>query len=247
MRVAARRSLSIVCAAAWTMLTVTVSPLSGQSAPASGTSNRNQPGATKVSGEYKPPRTAWGDPDVAGLYNNDAEFRTPLERPAQFDGRRLEDITPQELLAFKKELKDRDIKIAHPPQGVPGSFLPGGNSFLADLLFADPLVSGHQAWFIVDPPDGKIPPMTAEGRQRNEARAAARKNSGRGAWDSHEDAGLFVRCIIRGNPPEIMLPSVYGNQYEIHQSPGIVAIRYDWMHETRIIPVDGRPHVASSV
>jgi hypothetical protein len=105
---------------------------------------------------------------------------------------------------------------------------------------------GSQAWLITDPPNGKIPPMTAEATQRIAARAAARKASGRGPADSWEDRSLYDRCITRGLPGS-MMPAIYGNGYQILQAPGYVTIIYEMIHEIRVIPLDGRPHTSSNV
>ena len=78
------------------------------------------------------------------------------------------------------------------------------------------------------------------------ARNAARKASGRGPADSWEDRSLYDRCITRGYPGS-MLPAIYGNQYEIVQAPGYVAIRYEMIHETRVIPLDRRPRLDSAI
>jgi hypothetical protein len=101
-------------------------------------------------------------------------------------------------------------------------------------------------WFVVDPPDGKIPPLTPDGRARQTGRAAARKASGRGPADSYTDRSLYDRCISRGLPGS-MMPAIYGNSYRITQAPGIVAITYEMIHETRIIPLDGTPHLPPSI
>jgi hypothetical protein len=101
-----------------------------------------------------------------------------------------------------------------------------------------------RAWLVVDPPDGKVPPQTPEAQQRAAARQAARK--GRGPADSWEDRSLYDRCITRGIPGS-MMPAIYGNSYQIQQGPGVVTITYEMVHDTRVIPLDGRPHLASSV
>jgi hypothetical protein len=108
------------------------------------------------------------------------------------------------------------------------------------------MVKGSQAWLVVDPPDGKIPPMTQSGQARIAARAAARRALGHGPSDSWEDRSYYDRCITRGLPGS-MIPAIYGNSYEIVQSPGFVAITYEMIHETRIIPLDGKPHVGSKI
>ena len=178
---------------------------------------------------YTPGRTPWGDPDISGVYTNNDESLTPFERPAQFEGRRLEDITPAELEALRdqrsdaREEADRNRAEFRSPIHWFENFFP----------------QNSRAWLVTDPPDGKVPPQTDEARQRAAARAQAR--AGRGDADSYEDRSLYDRCISRGLPGS-MMPAIYGNAYEIHQGPGYVAIRYEMVNETRIIPLDGRPH-----
>jgi hypothetical protein len=105
---------------------------------------------------------------------------------------------------------------------------------------------GSQAWLVIDPPDGKIPPLTPEARNKAQARAAARKASTRGPADSYEDRSLYDRCITRGLPGS-MMPAIYGNQYQIVQGPGYVAILYEMIHETRVIPLDGRASIGKAI
>ena len=104
---------------------------------------------------------------------------------------------------------------------------------------------------IIDPADGKMPAMTEEAQRRTPWRDPRR--TGRAAssfsnagFDSHLDFSLTDRCITRGYPGS-MLPAIYGDSYQIVQAPGYVAIRYEMVHETRIIPLDGRPHVSKGV
>ena len=182
------------------------------------------------------PRTPWGDPDLQGNYTNTYENGTPLERPDAFAGRRLEDIKGEELARIRRDIEKRTIGNFQGPIHAPDHWWQDNLS----------LEKGSQAWFVVDPPDGKIPPMTPEARQRIAARAEARKKSGRGPADSYEDRSLYDRCITRGLPGS-MMPAIYGNSYEIVQSPGFVAIRYEMIHEARVIPLDGRPHSAKAI
>ncbi|HEU4689608.1 MAG TPA: hypothetical protein VFS23_14640, partial [Vicinamibacterales bacterium] len=109
--------------------------------------------AQQAARPYSPPRTPWGDPDLQGTYTNKYEQSTPLERPAQFVGRRVEEVNGAELAAV---LEKRNTQVVERAAGV-GSF-----------EFRDPLqvTKGSRAWLIVDPPDGKIPPLTPEARQR---------------------------------------------------------------------------------
>ena len=93
-------------------------------------------------------------------------------------------------------------------------------------------------WFVTDPPDGKIPPMTPEARQRIAARRPTGSSFSNGVYDSYESLSLYDRCITRGYPSS-MLPAIYGDSYQIIQGQGFVAIRIEMIHETRIIPLGG--------
>ena len=192
---------------------------------------------------YVAPRTPWGDPDLQGNFTNKYEQNTPFERPAEFDGRRVEDIKGRELAAL---LEKRQQQVDARQTGV------------GPDVFRDPLdvVKGGRAWLVVDPPDGRIPPVTAEARRRIASYELAldlvnarRRNAssfGDGPFDGPEDLSLFDRCITRGVPGS-MLPFLHGNSYQIVQAPGLVAIRYEIMHEARVIPLDGRPHAGAGI
>src|SRR6185436_16520881 len=95
---------------------------------------------------------------------------------------------------------------------------------------------------------GAIPPVTPEGQKRAAARSAATAAARRvrGPADSAEDRSLYDRCITRGLPAS-MMPTIYGNSYQIIQGQGYVAIRYEMIHETRIIPLDDRPHLGQTI
>jgi hypothetical protein len=192
--------------------------------------------SSTVVGQHAGPRTPWGDPDLQGTYTNTYENGTPLERPDQFAGRRLEDIKGEELASIRREIQTRTIGQFLGPIHAP-------ENWWQDNLYLD---RGSQAWWVVDPPDGKIPPLTPEAQRRASARAAARKASTRGPADSYEDRSLYDRCISRGLPGS-MMPAIYGNQYQIVQAPGYVAIVYEMIHETRVIPLDGRQQLGTSI
>jgi hypothetical protein len=177
------------------------------------------------------PKTPWGDPDLQGWFTNLAEDGTPLERPDQFAGRRLEDIKGEELAAIKRASQQRTLTEFAGPLHAPEHF------WQDDLN----LEKGSQAWLVVDPPDGKIPPLTPEAQQRTAQRNQARRAAGRGPSDSYEDRSLYDRCITRGLPGS-MMPVIYGNSYQILQSPGYVMIGYEMVHEMRVIPIGAAPH-----
>jgi len=149
----------------------------------------------------------------------------------------MEDITPAELAKLVKARQEQTIERA------PGlSEFPGATSPMH--WFENYNAVNSRPWLVIDPPDGKVPPNTAEAQKRNTDRQAARK--GRGPADSWEDRSLYDRCITRGIPGS-MMPAIYGNSYRIHQGPGFVTITYEMVHDTRVIPLDGRPHVAGSI
>jgi hypothetical protein len=187
-------------------------------------------------GHWTPPKTSWGEPDLQGTYTNTYENGTSFERPDEFAGRRLEDIKGEELASMRRAIQKRTIANFEGPIHAP-------DNWWQDNLF---LERGSQAWLVVDPPDGRIPPLTPEAAERQAARAVAGRNNGRGPADSHEDRSLYDRCISRGLPGS-MLPAIYGNQYQIVQSPGYVAILYEMIHETRIIPINGGPHLNGQI
>ena len=198
-------------------------------------------GAATVSGQtrkaYTPAKTAWGDPDLQGTYTNKDESGIPFERPSQFAGKTNADVDDEEL----KELIEARAKAAvDRAPGIGGADTGAGPTHWYENYGA----RNSRAWLVVDPADGAIPPATAESTTRNAERARLR--SGHGPADSPEDRSLYDRCITRGIPGS-MMPAIYGNSYEIIQSPGWVAIRYEMIHETRLIPLDSRPHVREGI
>jgi hypothetical protein len=186
---------------------------------------------------WTPPRTAWGDPEIAGVFTNSDESGIPFERPAQFEGRRVEDVTPAELADIVRQRQQQTVERAPTLSEFPGATSPLH-------WFENYNAANSRAWLVSDPPDGKVPPVTAEGQARAAARALAR--SAHGPADSWEDRSYYDRCITRGIPGS-MMPAIYGNSYQIHQGPGYVAIRYEMVNETRLIPLDGRPHLGDTI
>jgi hypothetical protein len=187
------------------------------------------------------PRTPWGDPDLQGNYTNKYETSTPFERPKEFEGRRMEDITAHELAAAVARRQDDTLARAKFFGGDPEGKI--GNS--AEFRDIYEITKGSRPWFVIDPQDGKIPPLLPEARTRI-ANAPRTGSFGNGPFNSHEDFSLMDRCITRGLPGS-MLPGQYGNSYQIVQGPGFVAIRYEMVHETRVIPLDNRERVAAPI
>jgi hypothetical protein len=190
---------------------------------------------------FTAPRTPWGHPDLQGTYSNDDETGTPMERPRQFEGRRQEDLTPEE---FAKLVKDRNEAFV---KGVEGTEFAGGLRPPAHLIFDSFERKNKRAWLVVDPLDGKIPALTEEARKRPRALAGISTNANpNGPFNSWLDMGLYDRCITRGIPSS-MMPAGYGSYYRIVQSPDSVAITYEMIHETRVVPFSDRPRVSPSI
>ena len=184
---------------------------------------------------YTPGRTPWGDPDLQGDYTNSNEYATPLERPDRFAGKRLEDFTPAELAAIRRDAEKEAIDgLAPGPRGPDYWWLENLD-----------LKQRRQPWLVVDPPDGRIPPLTANGRRRAQAAGRPKSSFLGGPFNGPDDLGLLERCISRGVPGS-MIPVMYGNNYQIFQTPGFVVITYEIIHEARVIPLDGRPHVGAA-
>ncbi|MQA28981.1 MAG: hypothetical protein GEU82_03955 [Luteitalea sp.] len=149
-----------------------------------------------------------------------------MERPAALEGRTT--LTDEEVAQL--ESADQARADRAPRAGDPGTY----NAFWTDRGRR----SG-QTSMVVDPPDGKFPPLTAVGQQAQKSRA-------RGA-DSWEDRHLWERCITRGGMPNAMFPRAYNNNAQIFQTPEYVVILLEEIHETRIIPLDGRAHLPQQV
>jgi hypothetical protein len=196
------------------------------------------PASTLAQHGWTTPRTPWGDPDLQGQYSNKYETSTPFERPKEFEGRHISDVKPDELAAAVKKRQADTLERAKYFGGDPEGRI--GNS--AEFRDIYEITKGSRPWFVIDPPDGTIPPLVPEARARIAAQPRV-GSFGSGPFNSHLDFSLWERCITRGLPGS-MLPGQYGNSYEIVQAPGIVAIRYEMVHETRVIPLDGRSHAS---
>jgi hypothetical protein len=179
-------------------------------------------------------RTPWGDPDLQGAYTNSDESLIPMERPDTLKGKALSEVTSDELEKLNEERNEARVEADKQRWELRSPL----------HWFENHNPKNSRAWLVVDPADGKIPPITAEAKARASARAQARK--GRGEADSYEDRSLYDRCITRGLPGS-MMPAIYGNSYEIVQGPGFVAIQYEMVNELRVIPLDGRPHLSSTI
>ena len=185
---------------------------------------------------YTSPKTPWGDPDLQGGWTNVNENGIPFERPDALAGKQLEAVDDSELAELVKERDEARLK---------GAAAIGGRETGAGPVhwYEHYGAKNSRAWMVIDPADGRIPAQTQATIARLGARGGGR--GGRaggdgGGADSWLDRSLYDRCITRGLPGS-MMPAIYGNAYDITQAPGIVAIRYEMIHETRIIRLDASP------
>jgi len=182
--------------------------------------------------KYTAPRTPDGQPDLQGVWA--MATLTPLERPAEFAGKTF--LTEQEAAAYERRTLEQ-VNSDRRDGGSDADLRRNYNEFWRDR--GSKVVASRRTSLIVDPPDGRIPPLTQEMRRKRAAQAeAARVPRG------PEDLALRIRCISRGLP---MVPTPNNNFFQIVQAPGTVGILQEMMYEMRIIPLDGRPHASSGV
>jgi hypothetical protein len=183
--------------------------------------------ALMMAASWSAPKTPDGQPDLEGTWTN--ATITPFERPAELSSKAV--LTTEEAAELEKRAAENHVD--RPPKpGDVGSY---------NQVWTDPgtkVVSTRQTSLVVDPPDGLVPITAAAATERDYKLA---HNS-----DSYIYMSVWDRCITRGMPAG-MFPAGYNNAYQIVQTPGYVVILYEMIHETRIIPLDGRPHVSSNI
>jgi hypothetical protein len=199
---------------------------------------------------YVVPRTAWGDPDLQGKWPSTGMMGVPLERPVSLgDKAQLtdEELAARTAQAQRQAAQDEEEFVA--PRSIPTA-----EALLTGAGSGPP---GHwgergrptrQTSLVVDPPNGRIPPMTPEGERRTATIPASRyyDNSGAGVFNGPDDLSVYDRCITRGLIGS-MVAVGYNAGNEIVQGPGWVAIRNEMIHETRLIPLDGRTHLPPAI
>ncbi len=184
-----------------------------------------------------PPKTPWGDPDISGVFTTKDEANTPFERPAEWVDRRMADITPTELTEAITKRQQEAVEFA-PFFG--GGEPQDGVAIAVPIHWFDNLAAiNSRPWFVIDPPNGQVPPLTTEA----ETQAIPRAPLG-GRRDSYIDRSLGDRCIAWG---AWRLPTIYSNSHQIVQTPDHVVIRQEQVHEARIVPLDGRSPVDQNI
>tara|TARA_B110000858_G_C17810153_1_gene480727 strand:+ start:25377 stop:26348 length:972 start_codon:yes stop_codon:yes gene_type:complete len=185
--------------------------------------------------DYQATLTPWGHPDLQGVW--DRRTITPLQRPERFAGKAF--LNADEIAAYETASAARND----------GRSLDSGRSGITvhdpdDLDYGDKVLSGGQTSLVVDPPNGLIPALTEAAQMRAAERAKYRAS--RGPADSWTDRSLAERCLTWG-VPQGMLPQAYKNNIQILQTPNEVLILNEIIHDIRIVPLDDKPHLPSSV
>ena len=185
-----------------------------------------------VKEDYTPPRSEWGHPDFEGAWTSDAVHGVPRDRPAQFGDRMF--LTDAEYAEREAaEAKTREAAFNASGLGTAGR----DRAWRGEITFR--LTS-----LTVDPPDGRTPKVVPDAEKRRAPRD--RGSFGAGPFNTPDDFTLYDRCITRGIAGSI-LPVVYGNGNRIVQTPDAFVLSYEMVHDTRVIPLDGRPHISSSL
>jgi hypothetical protein len=175
--------------------------------------------------------------DLQGVWTNTTI--TPLERPVNLAGKQV--FTPEEAAKYEKETNQRndaDNRESNPEADVNHAY----NQFWWDR--GTKVVPGLRTSLIVDPPDGRVPSLTPEAQQRMAAQGAYTREH---STDGPENRSLQERCLNWPTAGPPMLPSFYNNEYQIVQTPSTVAIVIEMIHDVRIIPIDGSPHLPNSI
>ena len=197
--------------------------------------------AGAASGQTNPPRTADGLPDIEGIWSNASII--PLERPKELAGKST--FTASEFADYKKTVFAR-VNRDRPGQKGVGTY----NQFWWDQDAR--MAPNLHTSLILDPPDGRVPPLTAEAQRRMEER---REYARQHPADGPEDRSLMERCLLFPTTGPPMLPSFYNGtifgplttNYQIVETRDYVIIYIELNHEVRRIPLDGRPHLAANV
>ena len=173
---------------------------------------------------YDTPRTRWGEPDLQGVWTGNAAHGMPLERPADLAA--VETLTPDQAAARRE-------------RGTLRSIWGYEREWRDTTLGYDKMTPSTRVAMIIDPPDGRLPAMTPEGKRMADKTRQAREQYANVPPAGPEDLSAYVRCITKGLPG-MMMPSIYNNGLQIVQGPGYVAIQKEMIHEARAIPTKAR-------
>ena len=197
-------------------------------------------GAVQVAAQDDVPLTGWGQPDLHGVW----DFRsiTPLQRPE--DSADKEFLTEEEAASLEQAAVDRDLRLWEQAsrRTEAGENVGGYNNFWMDR--GHRTVGTKRTSLIVDPPDGRMPSLTAAGQRRADERREYREAHPADSW---VDFSAGVRCILGFNAGPPFTPSAYNNNMQLFQTPNHVVIMTEMVNTARVVPLDGRPHLDSTV
>ncbi len=228
-----------------------LAPLAAQ-APAAGRAAKfqppaNVPGAAAVKAfvtarmakGFTPPKTPWGDPDISGVFTTKDEANTPFERPDEWAGRKMEDITPKEFAEALVQRQQRALELA-PFAGGGDDLVEQGVAIAVPIHWFDNLTAKNsRPWFVIDPLEGKLPalaPTAAEYKVKVPGFLSPER-------DSYTDRSTTDRCI---GGTVWRVPTLYGNSHDIVQTPNYVTFRYEAQRTTRTIRLN-QPHISPTI
>ena len=191
-------------------------------------------GAVPATAQGDAPRTAWGQPDLQGVW----DFRsiTPMQRPEDLADKEF--LTEEEAAQLEQDAVERDVRLweAAPRRTEAGANVGGYNNFWMDRGLK--AVGTRRTSLIVDPPNGRMPSMTPDGQRRADDRREYLNENPAGSW---LDFSAGVRCVLGFNAGPPFTPSAYNNNMQLFQTPDHVVIVTEMVHTARIVPLDGRP------
>ena len=197
-------------------------------------------GAVQVAAQSNVPRTGWGQPDLQGVW----DFRsiTPMERPEDLANKEF--LTEEEAATLEQEAVDRDVRLWEQAsrRTDAGGNVGGYNNFWMDR--GHRTVGTRRTSLIVDPPNGRMPPMTPDGERRSEARREDLRENPAESWESFSSG---VRCILGFNAGPPMNPSAYNNNMQLFQTADHIVLVTEMVHTARVVPLDERPHLSSEI
>ena len=188
------------------------------------------------------PRTPWGDPDIQGLFTTDDELGVPFERPESQGTREMltdAEFAERQAQAQRQSAADAEEFVAPRAAGR------GGDGTGPPAHWLERGQPSRRTSLVIDPPNGRIPYLNEEARGRSAVAVNARTTGNR-PFDGPDALDLYDRCITRGLP-HVIFPTIYNNTSQIVQGPGFVAIRYEMIHDARIIPLDGRAPLSPAI